>query len=389
MPVYDLPPEILGLVFEQGLAPYTDFDASAHYKRRELLSSIRIVCAQWNDIACQTPSLWTLVRVDYDLDIQPDPKFQAEVHMAQVERAGNRPLNIILARDSKHRRQPALINREEFWRFWKFLAKKSDQWRSLCIDQVHIHTTTKLSALFPSNLPNLVDLSSEVTANAGMPSIVSAPALRRYEQRSAFVPFSSTGGLEQIDVQAPFGQALPLLRKSTSLETLHLNRVTFYDPDPSEPILLPSLRQVIITGGWSETFQNIFSTVLAAPAVHTLHIKALPFVDPSVPLPVALLSLATIRFDNADVFELRAIRAFLGELRNLSSVTVILPAIAVSYPEQLIKPEALDIVGKQVRRIEAIVSKLVWEEGRGTVEEPFCFRTWDEVRGRLGGLRHY
>lgn len=121
-------PELLSQVFELGLPPYTDFDASTGDHRQRFLSSISFVSVFWKNVAFSSPRLWSLVRVDYDERCPGGFEPEYEGMRSQLERAKNAPLDIIL-----HRQFLAFEDGERLtlWAFWELLKGKHTQWRSL------------------------------------------------------------------------------------------------------------------------------------------------------------------------------------------------------------------------------------------------------------------
>ncbi|KAG8912154.1 hypothetical protein FRC00_005151 [Tulasnella sp. 408] len=92
--VHTIPPELLSLTFSSVYSDSAEDASSSLIRTSYKLLDLLLVCRRWNDIACQTPELWTTVHVAHD----PDAPSRAQTY---ANRAGDLELDIVVTSMTK------------------------------------------------------------------------------------------------------------------------------------------------------------------------------------------------------------------------------------------------------------------------------------------------
>lgn len=383
MPVQAVPPEIISVIFESGLEPYTDFDESLVSKREEYLASLCLVSALWKDIAYQTPQLWSVLKVDYDREQPSGRKTEPcyKVQRARLDRAKRVPLDIILFGLSHRNSTSGNLSRRKFWRFWQLVTQKNEQWRTLFIYGVHLYTMNETEDLFPPLLPNLVEVKSLLSTSFPQPPVSSAVRLSSYRTYTDFFPFTSAETLRALHINNYFHHALLILKLGVNLHTLHISNVNFMGPHPIEVIQLPALQTLFITSTYAAPIPYILDTVFDTPKLHTVSYDSIPFPDHlwEAPTIVSIPTLKTIQLSHMHILKLNNMVKLVSKFKNPRSITVHFIEIDFAIPQSDMDRRTFDRLDAIMRCIEGQVEKVIWAEREDPVKDS-RFGTWPEAR---------
>lgn len=370
------------MVFEHGLEPYNDFNNSILPDRTAFLSSTCLVSTVWKDIAYGTPQLWSLVVVDWNNShlSTTDPVYPAQT--SQLTRIKRNPLDIILRCSVPRTYSRPSYHHPQFWRLWKDLKSRSDQWRSLRIDGWDIRSARELHSLFPPSLPNLVEARTQLRSTSILTPVVSAPRLRRYEFLSNYPPFIEAGALEHLSKYEQLDSIIPLLRSSyATLRTLHLDEPSFYTPHPDEVVVLPILREIIFTAGDCMSLHRILTTTLDTPHLQTITFDGIPTAfelqPPSIE-PILIPSLQRIRVTNANILCTKGLRAFLPLLLTQDSVDVQVTFLPIPWAWSRVFTVPFENIEEDIQWMEEMGVDIIWQESGDSGSDQIA--TWQEVR---------
>lgn len=391
--VSDLPPEIVGEIFLQGLEPYDLSKLFIYYAHQAYLSRICRVSKLWHDIACSLPDLWTVVQIDHPAkenhDSPPRGYRRRQLHL---QRAKHVPLSVIL-RALKGGKSISLPDEQPtFWMAWRELTQTATRWRSLQVNGFVICRSAGIDNLLPSLLPNLTEIKSSLYMWGSREPISSAPRLRYFEAVNDYgiFPFISSDVLQSLCLRGTIWNFSLVLIHATGLQSLEVTALHLPSNDFSD-LTLPSLRHFTAIGDtW---YLREFLAKFKAPNLEMISLLNVPpgRIGPNARHyesdPESLLSfpsLMTVEFgtNRRGTTHLAILCQLIASLDDGGRAVAVRMTRASSSVPRDIHPTFFRVIEADVEWLEGRVKNVVWMD----IDEEAFFRSWYEAQRHFASV---
>ncbi|TFL04396.1 hypothetical protein BDV98DRAFT_562185 [Pterulicium gracile] len=280
--IHVLSDDVLLMIFEALLQPLSSEAASPPPWR------ISFICSRWRNLVLSTPSLWTKVTFQPEIDEEDDDTVQTETLEVQLARAGSCALDVMIDFSWLDKKAPKALDDQ-----FRMLLASMDRWHSLKLRNRLPQNWTlgssgssySSSPVFPSLRKLSVDKDSWIKDG----SLRNTPVLTDLTLVDIAINPSDPlcwHNLQRLELTRCRGTAFDIL---TLLECSAANLRVFklflftslpnpQDPGPMPVVELPELREVYTTGSslqWRPPTSTLFTiaTQLRLPRLELLHLK--------------------------------------------------------------------------------------------------------------------